>query len=496
MAPNTKFSANLGQTSSPLSLTVVALLMVFVAGCIAPIPVPDTAQTADVAGQAEYHNNADTEDGPDTVAIFVVDKFASIGSQESASATEQPEADPNTYPFGEGCIIDPDGSGYRSGGTGGAEHGRLVWSTITEDLETKRAHLVNGPANGDLWETYATPELVDKKKEVGDYDMLSQKWEVPCAGYIRLIPIDIGDFDTATVTYKIKEGFELLEKYRETSGENISDVVINMSWVILPEGACSIPTDPVAYRDMICEIAKADDATEQELLNDIKATLDELGLESKTVQNVCDENLFTYDMVKSDSLKFLLRRYFAELADARPDAKYFEETKGELSSLLSQLNREAHRKATNVINIAAAGNQGWDFPLMPALWDSVVSVSAEEGIKFNSDSCDPESEFCSNSAEIMNSGMHPYSNELTSGDPAVCPPGFDCSLYANQTDVVGSSYAAPRLSVLASLFLLSDDGANPCMTAPTIRPPLGYDDWKNMPVEEARDLYCTEFPTQ
>lgn len=462
------------------------LCFLFVTACA---PVAEPAPGADVATAEAVATEEVEEPQGTTVAIFVIDKFTTV-----TEIDEEIEAD---YPKGEGCIIDPDGSGYKSGGGGGSEHGRLVWSTITETLtKTYSADLVSGQSNADLWAFLASPAQVAAANAAGEFDATSQRWWIPGYGFIRLIPVDIGDFDTATVSAGIENTLATLELY----GEEISRVVLNMSWVILPKGECARPADANTYRDLICELADVDDATREEFLDEIKETLDEQGLPAGSFEQVCEGTVFLNNVVKAAANPFLLRRRFALLAPEEYLGVGSKDPSGPLGQLLDRY-AIGDKYAGQVISVGAAGNSGWEYPMMPALWDSVVSVSAWEGLGQNSADCDANSLFCSNSVEVTITGTHPYEGSLIADTALDCVPGFDCELYQNE--VKGSSYAAPRLSVLAALYLLNG-GTNPCSDQLGIHPPLGYmvetntadtvGAWQNLEVATAAGQFCQAFP--
>ncbi len=468
---------------SPRVLRISLFLCMFLSAACVPIEPGSTGEDTSAPATPEK-----------TVAIFVVDKFAA----EVEVDDENIEAMESVYPTGEGCVIDPDGSGYKSGGGGGPEHGRLVWSTITETLvNTYGAGLVNGPDNAALWDFVATPANVTVAKAAGEFDAISQRWEVPGYGHVRLIPVDIGDFDTATVSSGIEETFADLDRY----GDNISQAVLNLSWVIIPKGECQQPQDIDEYRNLVCEAVADDEEAQIELLEDIKITLNELGLPGDSLDTVCEENFFANSAVRVASYPFLLHRQFAEL---EPDS-YVEigtaEPTGPLGQLLTRcaLGDGCSETVQHVISIGAAGNRGWGFPMMPAQWNSVVSVSAEEGLGQDPAQCETDDIFCSNKAEITISGAHPFEAALIADTARGCVPGFDCELY--EDEVKGSSYAAPRLSVLAALYLLNG-GENPCADTSSIHPPLGYmpeeepaaATWEDLDVATAAAKYCAAFP--
>jgi len=117
-----------------------------------------------------------------------------------------------------------------------------------------------------------------------------------------------------------------------------------------------------------------------------------------------------------------------------------------------------------------------DFPFAPAMWNSVVSVSAL-----------PLEDADGNRAWYSNSG------EVT----------FDGRWTHTATGMVleGTSFAAPRLSHQEALYLLTG-GPVQCVT-PAHVPPLGYTNidagiftWQNLPLTTAVTSYCQAFTNQ
>lgn len=134
------------------------------------------------------------------------------------------------------------------------------------------------------------------------------------------------------------------------------------------------------------------------------------------------------------------------------------------------------------IPVAAAGNLPRntmpDYPYAPALWDSVVSISAVEALPGRSSS------YTSNFGEIAMRGLHPSAID-EHGEPRQ-----------------GTSFAAPRFSVWAAMYLLTG-GPSPCEEGDDHYPVLGYkkDNWNiqdwphdpNLSLMEAAEFYCPGF---
>jgi hypothetical protein len=125
---------------------------------------------------------------------------------------------------------------------------------------------------------------------------------------------------------------------------------------------------------------------------------------------------------------------------------------------------------TVIILVGAAGNSGYNFPFAPALWEQVVSVSA--------------SDTAGNKASYSNTGE-------------VMMPGT-----TSHVDVVGTSFASPRLALYEAEYLLANPGQGiECQGNAGIlaSPPLGYipeaGNWESglntdLPLDEARAEYC------
>ena len=143
-------------------------------------------------------------------------------------------------------------------------------------------------------------------------------------------------------------------------------------------------------------------------------------------------------------------------------------------SLSQALVKEVSKGERPTISIAAAGNSGFNFPFAPAIWDSVLSVSAGDAGQ--------KPAAYSNWGEVVASGVHPMA-----------------------TAVVGTSFAAPRMSLAAAFYLLDlDELTASCGTA---SPPLKTAatkpecPWRNLDVPAAiaatssTTTPCSGFPT-
>jgi hypothetical protein len=130
---------------------------------------------------------------------------------------------------------------------------------------------------------------------------------------------------------------------------------------------------------------------------------------------------------------------------------------------------------SNVISVAAAGNlggYGYEYPFAPAIFDNVVSVSAATR------DVDDSRVGYSNPGEVLMVGDH--------SDDAY-------------GDLSGTSFAAPKFSLLAAIYLLNG-GRSPCDVAddmPPSFPALGYagdyGPWEDLLPEEIAANFCPVF---
>ena len=371
------------------------------------------------------------------------------------------------------CIFTPDGSGFTSRGGGGGvpygePHGNFVYSTITDTLASVGAFKAIGTADVYLL-------ILDQFSLSGEPNSSEEieSWQLGDT-FIHLVKVDIGSFETATAAAKLEN---TIAKYKTTSSDRF---VINMSWIIQPCHESALESVD-KYIASIC-------LTPGEAIEDLEKFKREIGeLADRIDTEICQDttiNFLNKDLPMPDvyfqiqteimnAFLFndpeLLNRYppwttslvgqsedplvqsFICLGASEPPDYCSETMKGDTFSV-------------KPISIGAAGNSpNTGFPFMPALWDEVISVSASAGNQLAP---------YSNLGEVMMDGEH---------------------LAAR-----GTSFAAPKLSVYAAIYLAQEDASNPCSDPPAgkdISPPLGYDAFENMLLKDAAAKYCSSFPT-
>lgn len=121
----------------------------------------------------------------------------------------------------------------------------------------------------------------------------------------------------------------------------------------------------------------------------------------------------------------------------------------------------------SMVHIASAGNFGFGFPMYPAAWSTVISVSSQDVM---GDGYSTEKSTFSNSGEVMVPGAL---FELSSADTTVA--------YA------GTSFSAPVLSVFTALDLARGQLCNPGNVAvyPATAPALAHGTFSNTPLASA-----------
>ncbi|MBX3015383.1 MAG: S8/S53 family peptidase [Caldilineaceae bacterium] len=491
--------------------------------------------------------------------LFLVACQAPATLAPAALASSEP-------PVGPLCIFDPDGGGFTSeGGCTGLNcqprsHGSLVWSVLTETLRTAQAT---------YHDTQTEPVdpvvllVVDQFTPTVPADEL---WEIE-EGYILLKAVDLIDFDnTAQMAETARRIVAAINQVNGSAlfSTGLQHLVINMSWIIRPcDPPASPPPAPVAApalpitrqeeRSAIC--AAISNASGQEFAAtaadlriplcdpnnpnwftvdvldqftalyqespDFKATLDTFVNSNEfkvTVQrnNAYNGNqqllafdklapveLFDQPILDNPFLNNVLQAFAINNELSRTPE--FVQTFGPLAQLLTAcfypsfgategiaINCPAEWQSLShlkVINVAASGNnavgRNQGYPYWPGRFPSVVSVTdnRKEHLAI----------YSPNAGEIGMDGSHP--------------------LYA---DFMGTSFAAPRFSLLAAKYFLMG-GEVPCADDPLagahmpIYPPLGFmpeiafgqeDMWenpayhKNLSVQQAAAYYCQSFPTQ
>ena len=181
-----------------------------------------------------------------------------------------------------------------------------------------------------------------------------------------------------------------------------------------------------------------------------------------------------------DSVSFLTETVIPAASQSFEDIAD-DENIDALQSLLSDLGSQA-------VLVAAAGNFGLDFPLWPAAWENVISVSASNGADMlTADSWDSDDDTPLLSVELQRGNSNQFDTERVSNYGEVMMPGeYD---HADLGTIIGTSFAAPRLSVIMAWYL-SQVGNGHCQ-ADDGSSALAYDKILNLTLNEAIAEHCS-----
>ena len=371
------------------------------------------------------------------VAILVVDVFEVLS----------PPVDPEPI-VNETCVITPDGQdGAQFGGVGitsalhpfGDPHGRLVYSEV-------QALLWNAGAIP-MTHTFFGPEPWIRDVET---------WEIAGEGNVILVGVDTDGYTTEAIETRVLEAIDFVRDELQAG-----PVVLNLSFALIPCGDF-----PQLSEDDYLAILQ--EGEEYDYLESLYNSLRDQELNPVEILRR-EEFVPVRQKVYIDVTRPALQAVFqaAYAADGTPT---FSVSSDPLRALLEDA------LPADVVAVAAAGNDGRDFPYAPARYGNVVSVSAEyTGVEACQEilSATGQSAVLSNKAEVQMHGL------------------YDC--------LPGTSFAAPRLSFEMALYLLRG-GSIDC---DGLFPPLDYEEgddpdpnnlnWDDLPRQDASDDHCTSF---
>jgi hypothetical protein len=464
----------------------------------------------------------------DTVAVLVIDAYEMLPN----SAIEWDKIEDKN------CVVTPDGQGgliskaggliSKAGGliskAGGLiskatgleilqPHGRLVYNELEGLIRNQGGQLLQVVPGKQQFS-------VDWIRDVGE-------WQLP-DGNILLVAVDTNEYATDAITTRLQQTIEMLDR-----DLGISKFVLNMSFAIVP--CADVENTEAAYQDMldtdfpgfeqlfddlvnqgvdtataIIAVANTRDANGNLVYPNFFEQVSERQPQiMRTVFSRCypaflgdnvtggsGGNVGTVDNPAAQSATSTVSPDLTveqTAVDVTPTATLRAEQTAEATAqpgqqggipqvipqicvstqdpLVDELNTLQNRtlqsgRTAAVINIASAGNRGDHYSFAPGYFDSVLSVSAD------------------------------YTG------PENCPVGQNGVLQSNWGEVQmygvhncipGTSFAAPRLSAEAALYLLRG-GLTACQgTVGTSSPPMAHAAFDNLIREEASDAYCKDF---
>jgi len=417
-------------------------------------------------------------DTNNTVAVLVVDAFEPLAGVTRPNIEDQ--ADKN-------CIVDPTGQGGWISGAGGwisgaggwisgaggwisgaggwisgasqqpilDPHGRIVYNELEALIRQGGGILQELHIGSTLADT--TAPNTDWLRDVGRWDMGVDN------GHLMLAGVDTDQYTSDVIAGRIEESVRLLNRQF-----GITRFVLNMSFAIIP---CDDVLTPGQYQAFL-EQESADFQTQlQSALEALAATPDGLPLPSSAAkflssddaqrfrQELREQQLAQFDTcypLRDDASQDAVAAQTSQPAqpnDARPNglpldaicAEVQPENEPLARSIAALESLEVQAGQLSIIPIAASGNRGDIFSFAPGFWPNVVSVSAF----YN------EPEYCagfplppSNAGEVQMYGM------------------YDC--------LPGTSFAAPRLSLEAGMYLMRAGTVSCAGQEANSSPPLSY----------------------
>lgn len=355
-------------------------------------PIPTQAATSTPMPTYKFEPSDRTSP---LVVIFVIDEFIPVFENENDKIRID---DPNNrvcaMHFNEQGVYAGEGAGVYAGeGAGTCSrspllHGDTVYQELEAQIQERYSNSIGMNVPAHIWAQF----------EFGGLEGIPYMHFWKIGGYnILLVAVDTQGFRTDVISKRITDIHEalnntLLEKV------NLQGVVLNMSFALVP-----------------CKVLNG--LTEKEyyaLINN-----PDVQIFKDAIENISPDDPFSENGLKSLTLNL----------------------------------REIVTPDIPVIYIGAAGNHSSnvhpiDLPFAPAIWPSVVSVSAWACDPRNPNSCVEELATYSNYGEIMMHGDH---SRLT------------CDAIENNPPMTGTSYAAPKLSLIAALCLLKPNSNCLCI---------------------------------
>lgn len=265
--------------------------------------------------------------------------------------------------------------------------------------------------------------------------------------HIKLVQVDTAGLTTDTIAESIREA--IAQEAPETY------FIINMSFVIVP---CENVETVVSLDKEFAEGRAANSRTVRQTFESQRSLIENTITPALTERMTIDTSGISADEASLDELNLdPLQVLFIELG-------------------------------SRAIPIASAGNFGFNYPFWPAAWNEVVSVSASNGTGFTP----PSAWNAQNNRPLLSVRSAGLSTSRSSVEQVISnygeimlPGEYE---YADVGTVIGTSFAAPRLSVILALYL-SEVGDLQCRQSQGT-PALAYGEWANLTLSEASQLYC------
>ncbi|NDJ85701.1 MAG: hypothetical protein GYB66_07430 [Chloroflexi bacterium] len=464
----------------------------------------------------DVYANGETPEQPvftvseETVVILVVDTFPPLDGMPLRERDELSDGNCLTTPDGQGHLV-VDEAGHlvvdEAGHLVVDEAGHLVVDEAGNTVELRtHGQLVYAQFQDLLREQGGSQQQSSSGQDTLNVEWIRSMeiWQQP-EGEVVLMALDTEGYTTEVIASRIPAALDLM-----ANTYDVSRFVVNMSFAVVPCDSLygDNPSDPEKlerYREALAEefpeLAEVFDELLEQANGDLTIALNlpEFPPEARLViqrERMAEVHQKFYDNGVERAYETLDECYvLPRQADVQQDAPAEQATEvpqdpgGQLDGCtdpffaedplfqvyLDVLPPTGLRERTStpeddatrqVISIASAGNLGMAFPFAPGYYPSVVSVSAEyEGADFG------DLQPLSNAGEVQMNGLY-TSGGLTNA---------------------GTSFAAPRLSVEAAIYLLEGGNVTCSGNQGVSSPPLAHPDWNNLPRADASTEYCSDF---
>jgi hypothetical protein len=440
------------------------------------------------------------------VAILVIDVFDTRKADEiTANIAEQnclvtPEGQGHVAIQGAGNVAIQGAGNVAIQGAGNANqetHGEIVYSEIRDLLRDERGGSQTVVTTGAAQFPNASADLQQAIRDL-------EQWQLD-NGNVLLVALDTEGYTTSVIAQRIPATIDLLEQEF-----GISRFVVNMSFAVIP---CDLLIDDVRPNDEEL-LQQYLDALAGEEFDELRATFEALleendGNVSVTINQPefatvrgallaqeLNRTTTIYQVQNPEELVTQLAGCYdlyggSDLIE-QPTEQPTEigEQAGQLQegtcadpifpadpmfawAIQAQTEAVVANRGPRIINIASAGNFGSGFAFAPGYYPTVVSVSADYSNSGNTtvDALVANGTIVSNDGEVQFNGLYERS-------------GF---VYP------GTSYAAPRLSIEAAIYLLGNGAITCTGSTDSSTPPLAYPFFQNLPRTDAASQYCEEF---
>lgn len=372
-----------------------------------------------------------------STVLLVIDGF-------TAEKEKEPEL---SQPTGEFCAVSPEGQIFKGEGLifkgeglswvslPGVSHGELVFKEISDLLANDY---------GDPIDTIAGSTLPAGLTWLQEDDI--PVWNVSGQN-LYLVPVDVEDYDSGVIAERVEVTMNVLHEIWA-----VDNFVWNMSFGFIPCGVETQLTDKVI--DGQIEAIRAEnyelEALDLSLYNAVGKEYPALSQDAA--------NSFLYDKIRLGFAYGLYSDYFEPITvPTIADDPFYT---------LINFFFASEESWANVMPVGSAGNSAYPVPFEPATWPGVVAVSSE-----NQDIAKAD---YANNGEVMMPDDYKVDDDIT---------------------VIGTSFAAPRLSYLAAKYLVLGGPLTCSGAMGETRPPFNFDMWLNLSLDSAKTDYCPGFPS-